>query len=103
MAAIGSSANEAQSRARAVVMGFMEQYVTEERALQGDQIRFMAEHKMGPNLEVIDPASWPASPAKPNRVTAASLGLIAGLLAGVAMSWWRRPRAPAITAMPQPI
>ncbi|MEO8369306.1 MAG: hypothetical protein ABI806_08905 [Candidatus Solibacter sp.] len=103
ISATGSSALQAQSLASEVVSGFLEQFITEETAREGDDIRYMAERRLGPHIDVLDPPSLPQTPASPNRALMASLGLLAGLLAGALMSWRRRPSGPAMTAVPQPI
>ena len=87
-----------------VVSGFLEQFITEEKAREGNDIRYMAERRLGPHIEVLDAASLPQTPASPNRAVMAGLGLLAGLLAGALMFWRRRPHGPAILdAAPQPI
>jgi hypothetical protein len=47
---------------------------------------------MGENLEVLDPASWPGKPFYPHPGWFAFMGLCAGLLAGLTVSYalrWR--------------
>jgi uncharacterized protein involved in exopolysaccharide biosynthesis len=60
----------------------------------GPELRFMADHKIGDNLEVLDPASLPQSPVWPNRFVISVAGLGGGLLIGVVALYLRRPRGP---------
>jgi len=104
ISATASSAAQAQSLAREVVSGFLDQFITEEKARQGDDIRYMAERKLGPHIEVLDAPSLPQTSASPNRAVMAGLGLMAGLLAGAMMAWRGRSRGPEMTdTAPQPI
>ena len=102
ISATAGSRIEAQAVVREVITGFTEQYINEEQERQGEAIRFMAERKMGPNLEVLDPASFPSWPVSPNRVTMALLGLPAGLMVGAVMAWRRSRRGPQIAAASAP-
>ena len=51
-------------------------------------------------LEVLDPASLPAAPAFPNRLTFVALGLIAGIAIGLLIAFIRRspPSDPSLPA-----
>jgi uncharacterized protein involved in exopolysaccharide biosynthesis len=51
--------------------------------------RFMSPHSA---TEVLDPASYPQAPSSPNRLVIAGLGTVAGILLGLAVSRFRRPK-----------
>jgi hypothetical protein len=73
----------AQAMNRELISKFTEQNVVAARA---------GGHRMGENLEVLDPAGLPGTPFYPHRGWFAFLGLFAGLLAGLAVSYalrWR--------------
>ena len=55
--------------------------------------RDLMNHFMNPQhtTQVLDPASLPASPSSPNRLTIVLLGTVAGILLGLAASRFRRP------------
>jgi uncharacterized protein involved in exopolysaccharide biosynthesis len=53
-------------------------------------------HKMDENLEVIEPASLPESPATPDHLTIAASGLGMGLFLGAITLWIRRPGMPTL-------
>jgi uncharacterized protein involved in exopolysaccharide biosynthesis len=61
----------------------------------GDEVRTALEHKLGANLEVLDPASLPETPNGPNRLIYAAAGLAFGLLAG-ALTMRFRHRGPTL-------
>jgi hypothetical protein len=89
---------KAQLVVREIVTGFFESYIVEQRSLAktaGPDFRLMADHKMGENLEVLDPASLYEAPVWPNRFVIAAAGSAAGLLLG-AFTFRRRPPGPAI-------
>jgi polysaccharide chain length determinant protein (PEP-CTERM system associated) len=46
----------------------------------------MEDHKAGENLEVLDPASDPQSPAEPNRLQIAAIGSGLGLMLGIVLA-----------------
>jgi hypothetical protein len=52
------------------------------------------------NLEMLEPADLPQTPASPNRRSIAVLGAFAGLLIGLATLRWRRGRRPQLTPAP---
>jgi hypothetical protein len=91
--------------AQAVVREFVTKTVrghwTQERnrgMAAGGELQYMIDHKIGENVEVLDPASLPALPVWPNRLVIAAIGLGAGLLLGLATLALRRPRDPAAPA-----
>jgi hypothetical protein len=91
---------KAQRVVRELVTGFTERNIIEERArvtTAGPEYQMMAEHKIGENLEVLDPASLPQAPASPNRWAIAAMGLAAGLLLGT-VTLLRRPQRSAMQA-----
>jgi uncharacterized protein involved in exopolysaccharide biosynthesis len=47
-----------------------------------DEVHRALEHKLGENLEVLDPANVPETPDGPDRLTLSAAGLAIGLLAG---------------------
>jgi uncharacterized protein involved in exopolysaccharide biosynthesis len=74
------------------------------RAAEGGDVKLMADRKMGELVEVLDPASLPATPVWPNRLVIALLGLGSGLLFGIAIQILRRPRGPSEhAAVPVPV
>ena len=80
--------NKAQAVVRVLLTEFTEQNVRERaRAKEsGDEkAREIIDHKVGLNLEVLDPASLPEKPAGPNRLLIAVAGLALGLLLGILM------------------
>jgi capsular polysaccharide biosynthesis protein len=91
--------------AQAVVREFVTKTVrghwTQERnrgMAAGGELQYMIDHKIGENVEVLDPASLPALPVWPNRLVIAAIGLGAGLLLGLATLALRRPRDPSAPA-----
>jgi uncharacterized protein involved in exopolysaccharide biosynthesis len=60
--------------------------------------RFMADHKLGENLEVLDPASLADAPVWPNRTVIAGIGFAAGFVIGAATLYRRRPRGSGLAA-----
>ena len=73
----------AQAMNRELISKFTEQNVEIQR---GRDVR------MGENLEVLDPASFPGKPFYPHRGWFAFIGLCVGLLGGLAVSYalrWR--------------
>ena len=89
---------KAQAVVREFVTRFIEINVTEERERtkrEGPEFKTMADHKLGENLEVLDPATLPEEPIWPDRLRIALAGLGAGLLLGIVTLWLRRPRDPA--------
>jgi hypothetical protein len=95
---------------QAVMREFVTKVVTGEivaqRALAqkfGEDYKYMLDHKLGENVEVLDPSSLPQEPIFPNRVAVGALGGAAGLIAGVMMLVLRRPRGPSMAeAVPAP-
>jgi uncharacterized protein involved in exopolysaccharide biosynthesis len=73
----------AQAMNRELISKFTEQNVDVQRG---------GGHRMGENLEVLDPASLPGTPFYPHRGWFAFMGLLAGLLAGLAVSYAMRWR-----------
>jgi hypothetical protein len=73
----------AQAMNRELVSKFTEQNVVTARA---------GGHRMGENLEVLDPASLPGKPFYPHRGWFAFAGLCTGLLAGLTVSYAMRWR-----------
>jgi len=63
-----------------------------------ETLRQITQRKGGEVLEVLDPASLPASPAAPNRAVITLGGLFIGLLIGVIRIWRQRP----VSAVLQP-
>ena len=59
---------------------------------QGDDVRSALEHKLGENLEVLDPPNVPESPNGPNRLTLSAAGLAIGLSAGDSLPGTKRHR-----------
>jgi uncharacterized protein involved in exopolysaccharide biosynthesis len=94
--------NKAQAVVRALVTGFTEQNVRVERARakeSGDEkVNEIVYHKIGLNLEVLDPASLPEKPIAPNRLLIAALGLALGLLFGALALWFRQDRGQTLRA-----
>ena len=85
----------AQAVVREFVSETTEAHYTEERRLAdaaGGEIQFMATHKIGENVEVLDPATLPIQPVSPDRLAMAAIGAGAGLLLGLAFVLFRRLR-----------
>ena len=59
---------------------------------QEEEIHTAIEHKLGENLEVLDPANAPETPDGPGLPTFAAAGLAFGLLAGGPILWFRQSR-----------
>jgi LPS O-antigen subunit length determinant protein (WzzB/FepE family) len=81
---------KAQAVVRALVTEFTEQNVRERaraKAPGDEKVREIEEHKVGMNLEVLDPASLPEKPIAPNRLLIAAIGLASGLLLGILTLW----------------
>ena len=72
-------------------------------ASQSVALRFITRYKACEMMGVVETASLPPSPVKPNRpmITAAGLGI--GLLLGAISLWLRRPRTPAPIALSWPM
>jgi hypothetical protein len=90
-----------QAIVRELVTKFNEANFTRGRQIAvtaGGEIQKMEEHKIGENLEVLDPASLPQAPDGPNRLAIAGAGLVAGLLLGIALHW----RKPGDRSVPNP-
>jgi hypothetical protein len=78
---------KAQSVVAALVTKFVEQNVRAERdkvkdAHEPEAVTRLLDHKMGRNLEVLDPASLPERPVAPNRLVITACGLALGLILG---------------------
>ncbi len=78
---------KAQLLVREILSQFTEQYFAAARARAqnlkaDDPLRKIVEHKAGANLEVLDPASLPQSPAAPNRAVVTALGTVVGMMFG---------------------
>jgi uncharacterized protein involved in exopolysaccharide biosynthesis len=78
---------KAQAVVRALVTRFVEQNLRAERdrvkmANEPEAVTRLLDHKMGPNLEVLDWASLPERPVAPNRLAIAACGLALGLVLG---------------------
>jgi uncharacterized protein involved in exopolysaccharide biosynthesis len=89
---------KASAVVREVVNRFEMEYFRDmhSRALkQGDEVRNALEHKLGENLEVLEPANVPERPEGPERLTFAVAGLALGLLAGILTMRFRH-RGPAL-------
>jgi succinoglycan biosynthesis transport protein ExoP len=56
------------------------------RSEQSETAKDLEEHKAGENLEVLDPASDPMTPAEPNRPQMAAIGTGAGLMFGIVLA-----------------
>jgi len=59
---------------------------------EGDEVRSALEHKLGVQLEILDPANVPELPDGPNRLTFTAAGLTFGLLAAALTMRFRRHR-----------
>jgi hypothetical protein len=59
-------------------------------ANEDDPVRRALEHKLGENLEVLDPANVPDAADGPGLLTFAAAGLAFGLLAGAPILWFRQ-------------
>jgi uncharacterized protein involved in exopolysaccharide biosynthesis len=86
----------AQAVVSALIAQFMEQHIIAARARtkdlkEDDPVRRIEERKLGTNLEVLDPASLPQSPVKPNRTVVSAIGVVLGLMLG-ALSVRLRPQ-----------
>jgi hypothetical protein len=99
-------AKTAQAVVREIVTGFTEQNIIAERArvkIMGPEFQRMTDHKVGENLEVLDPATFPQTPDGPDRLLIVAAGVVAGLLLGALTLLLRRPRGSAPgTAVPAP-
>jgi hypothetical protein len=99
-------AKTAQAVVREIVTGFTEQNIIAERArvkIMGPEFQRMTDHKVGENLEVLDPATFPQTPDGPDRLLIVAAGVAAGLLLGALTLILRRPRGSAPgTAVPAP-
>ena len=78
----------AQAQVRALVSRFVEHNISE-IALAGkwapqNEIRLAYQHKLGPNLEVLDPASLPRAPVSPDRLAFPGTGILLGIVAAIA-------------------
>jgi uncharacterized protein involved in exopolysaccharide biosynthesis len=89
--------DKAQAVVRVLVTRFAEENVAIEleraRALGDAKSIEIAEHKVGENLEVLDPASDPQEPVSPNRLAIALAGLAMGLLLGALTLYLRQNRS----------
>ena len=96
-----SDGETAQRVVREIVTQFLERNIIEQRArllTAGPMYRFMADHKLGENLEVLDPASLADAPVWPNRTVIAGIGFAAGFVIGAATLYRRRPRGSGLAA-----
>jgi uncharacterized protein involved in exopolysaccharide biosynthesis len=88
---------KAQAVVRELVTRFTEEnvFVERERARASDDAKSIeiAEHRVGENLEVLDPPSDPQEPFSPNRLAIALAGLALGLLLGGVTLWFRQSRS----------
>ncbi len=75
--------------------GSVQQLIQEfvERNLREQIDRTKEDGKVGPKVEVLDPATLPETPVFPNRLTIGAMGLPLGLLAGVFVRRRRAVRA----------
>jgi hypothetical protein len=88
---------KSQGFVRHMVRQFMERDAREQgyRTREGGEVQVAFEHKMGPNFEVLDPATLPELPVFPNRLAIGALGLPVGLVAGVFLLRRRREQVAA--------
>jgi uncharacterized protein involved in exopolysaccharide biosynthesis len=63
--------------------------------MEGGKIRDMADHRIGENLELMEPASLPEAPDGPGGLAIVVIGLCAGMLIGALALVVRRPRDPS--------
>ena len=92
---------KASAVVRELVSQFEDRYLRamDSRAMDlkhGDDVRKALEHKLGQNLEVLDPANVPEIPSGPGRLSFAASGLAFGLLAGALTLRLRRRRSPSL-------
>ncbi len=91
---------KAQEAVWGLLNSFEENYMVK---LQSDASRSsilhdIAARKAGEVLDVLDPASLPVLPVKPNRWVISGIGLVSGLLVGAVVIWFGRPRGLATPA-----
>jgi hypothetical protein len=76
---------KAQGAVRELINVMVDRWIAGHRS-RADEIgvlKYAAERRLVPNLEIVDPATLPEAPVFPNRLAIASLGLPIGLVAGV--------------------
>ena len=81
-----------QSLLNAIQRLNVENTLSKSNASKSVILRAIAERKAGEMVDVLDTASLPVSPVNPNRLLIAAVGLIAGLLLGIAALKLPRPR-----------
>jgi uncharacterized protein involved in exopolysaccharide biosynthesis len=88
-------------KAQAVVREFVTRFIEENVFVEREQAQAsgnaksieIVEHKVGENLEVLDPPSDPQEPVSPNRLAIALAGFALGLLLGAVTLWLRQSRS----------